>query len=73
MHGVLVVFGMARPEVMVIVPAEEGKDAHEQPVQGAGLEYRVVNQLMKPVDQEMPGVTMQQDKQCGDIPGPMNK
>ena len=49
-YGVLVVFGMACPEVMVIVPAEEGKDAHEQPVQGAGFEYRVVNQFMKPVD-----------------------
>ena len=62
MQCVFVVFGMAGPEMMVVVPAEEGENAQEEAVEPAGFEIRVVDQLVKAVDEKMPEMAVDQDK-----------
>ena len=52
MERVLVMFGVARPEVMVVVPAQEGVNTEEKPVEPAGPEDGIVDQFVKTVDQE---------------------
>ena len=54
MQRVLVVFGMACPKVMMVVPTQKGEDPEKKPVEPACPENRVVNQLVKTIDQKMP-------------------
>ena len=65
------VFGVACPEVMVIVPAEESEDAKEKAIEPAGFKDRIVDEFVKAIDSEVPEVAVGQDKQGCDIPGPV--
>ena len=73
MQGVLVVLGMASPEVVVVVPAEEGENSKEKAVEPPGFEYRVVDQLVKAVDQKMPEVAIDDRQEDRGIPGPIER
>ena len=71
MERVLVMFGMACPEVVMAMPPQEGIDAEEEPVEPAGPEDGIVDQFVKPVYQEMPEMPVDEHEQEGYVPGPV--
>ena len=71
MERVFVVFGVARPEMVVIVPAQEGKESKERPIEPFRSKHGVVDQFVEAVDEKLPVVSVCKDDQRGHIPWPM--
>lgn len=61
--------GMARPEMNVVVLAQEAEDPQEPAVQGPRLEHRLVDQFVESVNQKLPAGTVYVDDRDDRVPG----
>ena len=68
---ILVMFGVTRPEVVVVVPSQEGIHAEEEAVQPPRPEDGIMDQFVKAVDQEMPEVAVDEHQEQRNVPRPV--